>query len=111
MHELSLGKNILALVLDNSNGFSRVTQLLLEVGQLTAIDTPSLLMGFELLAKGTLAEGAQVECIMLSGQAWCADCQKTVPLHQYGEPCCDCGGYSLEVTQGEGLHLKSMVVE
>ncbi len=113
MHELWLCKSILEIIKQNAvekNG-TCVKKIVLEIGQLTAIDKDSLIFSFNVSAKGTLAENAELNIIDIPGKALCESCQKMVPLRQYYEECPACGSHSLKVTQGEELRVKSMVME
>ena len=90
---------------------NRVKKINLEIGQLTGVDESALRFGFEAITKGTIAEHAVLGLIEIEGQALCDTCQKTVKLKHYYDACQTCGHFSLTITQGEELRVKSMEVE
>jgi len=112
MHELSLCRAILDMVNEQTTGknHTRVTKITLELGQLAAVDASALRFGFEAITKGTIAEDADLNIINIEGKARCETCQKTVTLKHYYDACDICGHFSLTVTQGEALRLKSIEV-
>lgn len=113
MHELSLCKSILDLIDQqvSEKKCARVQQIIIELGQLVAVEKKALVFSFDVIKVGTVAALAELHIIEIPGEALCNSCQKKVPLRQYYEACEICGGHSLTVTQGEEFRLKSMVVE
>lgn len=113
MHELWLCKSILEIIKQNAveKKCTRVTKIVLELGQLASVEKDSLIFSFNVVAEGTVAEYAELHIIDIPGEALCGSCQRTVPLRQYYDECQACGSHTLKVTQGEELRVKSMVVE
>ncbi|EHL30434.1 hydrogenase maturation nickel metallochaperone HypA [Legionella drancourtii] len=113
MHELWLCKSILEIIKQNAIAINctRVKKIVLEIGQLSAVEKDSLIFSFNVIAEGTVAENAELHIIDIPGEAQCESCQQKVPLRQYYDECHSCGSHSLKVTQGEELRVKSMVVE
>ena len=62
------------------------------IGELAGVDIPSLEFAWQSVRKGGVAQNAELEIERPNGEAWCLQCQKTIPLHRYGDPCPDCGG-------------------
>lgn len=112
MHEMSLCMSLVDLIAGEAElrGFHRVTRVVLEVGALSHVDPQALAFGFEVSAKGTVADGATLTWLSVPGQAWCVDCTQTVALAQRGDACPHCGSYKLMVTAGEELRLKELEV-
>ncbi|ARB93728.1 hydrogenase maturation nickel metallochaperone HypA [Legionella longbeachae] len=113
MHELWLCKNILEIIKQNANDTqcTRVKKIILEIGELVAIEKNALIFSFNVITKGTLAENAEIDIIDISGKAFCESCQQLGPLQQYYDACHTCGSHALKIVQGEELRVKSMVVE
>lgn len=113
MHELSLCRMILEIIDKHVSKVKcrRITKISLEVGQLAAVDESALKFSFSVAATGTLAEHALLDIIKIDGQAICDFCQKTVRLNHYYDSCEICGRFSLRVTQGEELRIKSLEVD
>lgn len=112
MHELSLCQSMLEIIHQHSAELHGqcVKKVFLEIGQLVAVDQAALRFAFEAITAGTIAEHAKLDIIEIEGQAICDCCQKTVRLKHYYDACELCGQYSLQITQGEALRIKSMEV-
>jgi len=63
MHELAIAQSIVDLVEEHARKdvFQRVRQIHLVVGALSHVDPRALEFGFEVIAKGTVAEGATLK--------------------------------------------------
>lgn len=113
MHELWICKHIMEIVNQHIVGkpCERIKKIYLEIGELTSVEKSALIFGFNVIANKTKAQDAILEIINIPGKAVCDSCKKTVSINQYSDPCCYCGSFSLTVTQGEELRVKSMEVE
>jgi len=113
MHELSLCESILQVLEQSaqSQGYSRVKTVWLEIGQLSGVELESMRFGFSAVTRGSLAEGAKLEIEELPGQAWCMKCAKTVRVKQRFDECPDCGSYQLQMTGGEEMRIKELEVD
>lgn len=113
MHELSLCQGILDTLETEARkqDFRRVRSVQLEIGALAGVDDEALRFGWEAVSPGTLAEGAALDIVRLPGSAWCFQCQETVDVGQYYDPCPRCRGHKLQVSGGEQLKIKQLEVE
>ena len=113
MHELSLCEGIVEIIETEaqSKGFKTVTNVWLEIGQLAAVDEQAMRFCFDVVVKNTVAESSQLHIISLPGQGWCLTCAKTVPVQARFEPCPSCGGFEVQITQGEELRIKELEVD
>lgn len=111
MHEVSIAEGILDIVerTARSNAISRVKTVRIAVGELAGIDIDALQFAWASVRKGGPAEKAQLLIERPSGEAWCMDCCKTVPLKRYGDPCPLCGGYKLTATGGTEMRVLDLV--
>ncbi|MCB6176688.1 hydrogenase maturation nickel metallochaperone HypA [Rhodobacter sp. Har01] len=112
MHEMSLAEGIRSIVQDQAakHGFSRVTVLRLEIGRFAGVEKPALDFAFDVVMRGSPAEGARLEMIDLAGQALCFDCMKTVEIADRLAPCPLCGGGKLIPNGGDEMRIKDMEV-
>ena len=76
MHEMSLAEGIRQIVEDagRRQGFRKVKTVVLEIGQLAALEPDSLRFCFDLVMKDSIAEGAVLQIDSLPGRGWCARC-------------------------------------
>lgn len=112
MHEMSLAEGIRTIVQEQakSHGFTRVTRLRLEIGRFAGVEKPALEFAFDVVMRGSAAEGAVLEIIDLPGQALCYDCMKPVEIAHRLDPCPICGGGKLIPQGGDEMRIKDMEV-
>jgi len=113
MHEMSLCEGVLQVLETEARrqGFSRVRQVWLEIGQLAGVETEAMRFCFDAVMKGSLADRARLNIVETPGQAWCMICAKTVPVRQRFDACPDCGSHQLQVTAGDQMKIKELEVE
>ena len=109
MHELGITRNVVAICAERASG-ARVTRVTLEVGKLSAVMPDALRFCFEICAKGTVVEGAELEIIEIPGRGRCRECADEMVLNQlFGR--CLCGSSNLQLLAGEEFKIKQMEVE
>ena len=113
MHEMALCEGVLQILEDNARkqGFRRVKSVRLEIGALSGVEVEAMRFGFDVVTKGTLAEGAGLQISEPPGEAWCMQCSRTVPVKQRFDACPLCGSYQLQVTGGDQMRIKELEVE
>jgi hydrogenase nickel incorporation protein HypA/HybF len=113
MHELSLCESILQILEEESRrqAFSRVKRVRLEIGRLSGADPEAMRFGFDVVCRGSLAEGAELEILRLPGLAWCLPCGHQVEVEQRFDACPHCGSYQLQVVGGDQMQIKDLEVE
>ena len=112
MHEMSLAEGIRGIVLDQArtHGFARVNVLRLEIGRFAGVEPAALTFAFDVVMRGSPAEGARLELIDLPGRAHCFDCGRTVDLSDRLDPCPACGGGRLLPQGGDEMRVRDMEV-
>lgn len=112
MHEASLCASVLRTLeaAAREHGFSRVRRLRLEIGRFACVEPEALRFGFEIAARGTLAEGAALEILRPPGAADCLDCGGRVALEDRLDPCPACGGVRLVPVGGDEMRIKDLEV-
>jgi hypothetical protein len=66
MHELGLAEGIMTVAIDMA-GERTVSRIVVRIGEEQRIVPDSLEFGFQLLAEGTVCEGATLRCVMVPG--------------------------------------------
>lgn len=94
-----------------AQGYETVKTVWLEIGALSGVEVEAMRFGFDAVMKGSLADGAKLEIIELSGKAWCMKCDKGVEVQQRYDACPDCGGFQLHVTGGDEMRIKELEVD
>ncbi|HEV3422682.1 MAG TPA: hydrogenase maturation nickel metallochaperone HypA [Paraburkholderia sp.] len=108
MHELSIASSVVEICAEQAGG-ARVMRVTLEIGQLSAVMPEAIRFCFDVCAKDTLVEGAELEIIETPGQARCLTCGATLMLAEpFGQ--CECGSVNLELISGQQLKIRQMEV-
>ena len=112
MHEMSLAEGILQIVEDTARAHaaSRVRAVRLEIGTLSHVEEQALRFCFDVVIRGSVADGARLDVLATPGRAWCMPCGTDVALDRLGDSCPRCGSYQLQVTQGEEMKVKDIEV-
>jgi hydrogenase nickel incorporation protein HypA/HybF len=113
MHELSLAERLLEIIEDaaRADGFSRVSKVIVEIGQLAVVEPEAMRFCFDAVVQGSLADGAQLEIVEVPGSGWCATCAATVPMPELIAVCPRCGAYPLQANGGKELKLRTLEVD
>lgn len=110
MHELSIADAVVAVAVAAA-GERRVTRVQLRVGHLRQVVPSALLFGFELVARGTVVEGAVLEIEPVGAEGRCRGCGAQGPQTEFPLRCAACGGLDLEVVRGEELCVEWLELE
>ena len=114
MHEASLVQSLLALVdhgLSSWNGAhpesraGRITGLHLRLGLLSCVEEETFRSCFELMAEGTVAQGARLDIRREPLPCTCRDCQASFTLTERRFVCPSCQGRNLDCAGGHELTL------
>lgn len=113
MHEMSLAESVLQIVetAARQQGFSRVTEVRLEIGRLSGVEPEALRFSLEVVFKDSLASAACVELIDIPGRARCLECQAESPVENLYEACPQCGSYHLTLIAGREMRVKDLLAE
>ena len=111
MHELSIAEGIAEVVerTAEKNAIDAISSVRVSIGELAGVDTDALLFAWQSVASAGLLKGASLQIERTAGEAWCTDCEKTVPLKAYGDACPACGGYHLIATAGTEMRVIDFV--
>jgi hydrogenase nickel incorporation protein HypA/HybF len=102
MHELSIADAILQLALTQA-GTRRVTRVGVVVGHLRQVVPHALRFSFELVARDTPADGAELEIVDAPAIGRCETCGAESRLTEFPLHCADCGGLNVTIVSGEEL--------
>lgn len=115
MHELSVTKDILNIVLKyaDMNDVNGVKKITLEIGELSDMVEEWLQRYFDMVSKGTVAEGAVLAVSRVPVGIRCESCTAEFPVDLRSEEmlkCPECGSDNLWVISGAEYTVKSMEV-
>ena len=112
MHEMSLAEGILQLVEETAHREKarQVKRVILEIGDLAAIEESALRFCFDAVVDTSIAEGAVLEILRVPGTGWCWACAETVVMAHLTDPCPRCGGYKVQATGGTEMRVKEIEI-
>ena len=111
MHELSLSQSLIEIVAEHArrHDLERVTEVLVDVGALSCVSPHALSFCFDATSSGTIAEGATLTITVVSTEAWCWTCGKTVTVADRSGGCPDCGGFTVRAADPRDLRVTEIV--
>jgi hydrogenase nickel incorporation protein HypA/HybF len=110
MHELSLSGAVLNTVVKHAGG-RPVSVVNLRVGRLRQVVPDTLEFYFELVARGTVCEGARLEQEIVEASLRCNPCRREWEIEIPAFRCPTCGGSDVVVASGEEFEVESIEVE
>ena len=113
MHELPVTENILEIALNHAEkaNAKRISHLYLVLGQLASIVDDSIQFYWDMLAKGTPAEGAILHFKRLPVKIKCRICHQIYTPKEGSMACTACGSEQIEIIQGEEFYLEAIDIE
>lgn len=112
MHEMSLCEGIRQVIEDQAvqHTLTRVKRVRVEIGRFAGVEKPALEFAFEVVMRGSIAEGAELIMLDLPGRAMCYDCAQEVEIDDRLAPCPNCGGGRLMPMGGDEMRIKDLEV-
>jgi hydrogenase nickel incorporation protein HypA/HybF len=110
MHELSIATALVGIVERHAAG-RQVSRVDVRVGHLRQVVPPALAFAFELVTAGTALEGAELVIEPVPATVRCKACQAETEQEAFPFECAACGGWDVEVVQGEELVVDSIDLE
>jgi hydrogenase nickel incorporation protein HypA/HybF len=107
MHELAVAESLLKIVMEEGekNGLTTVTQVRLRIGELSTIVPEALTFSFDVIAQGTLAEGAKLIAEMAPIMAHCNACELDFEVKDMYFICPHCQEMTLSLVSGKELEI------
>ncbi len=110
MHELSIAGAIVEIAVDAAGG-RPVRKVEVKVGYLRQVVVSSLAFAFELVARDTLAEGAELVIEQVPARVRCRICGGQTELDRFPLQCSVCGSLAVAVVSGEELEVEWVELE
>lgn len=113
MHEFAVTEEIIKMADDEAkkSGAKRITKINLVIGDLSTFIDESVQMYFDILSKGTLAEGAELTFERVCAQFKCNECENVFNKPQKGFDCPKCGQIGSPTGVGNEFYIESIEVE
>ncbi len=113
MHELPITESILNIALRHAQqaAATRITDLHLVIGKLSYVVDDSVQFYWDMIAKGTIAEGAQLHFQRVPAEMLCLDCNHRYAPDDETLACPNCQSVRVKVAAGDEFRLESIDVE
>ena len=122
MHEFSFAFNIFKVAEATAIKYNakKITEVLLEIGELTLIVPELLQRSFEIATKGSIAEGAILKITMTPGKIKCRNCSKISEVSLTHDAqltglqlfkCSHCGSNNTEIIEGKKANVKNIKIQ
>lgn len=113
MHELSVTQGILKICQDEQNKakFKKINEIRIMVGELTGLVPNCIDYYFDIISKGTVAEGAKLIINKVPIKIKCNECNNISQIGkgQYGCPVCKSN--NIKIINGKEFYVDSLEVE
>ena len=110
MHELAIAESVVRIACDHA-GARRVAKVELKVGHLRQVVPDALAFAFELVAQGTVAEGADLEIEEVPAAGRCRACGSETVMTGFPLQCAGCESLDVELVRGEELFVDALELE
>lgn len=113
MHEYAVTKSIVDMAVKEAQkaGASRIMEIRLVIGDLSSIIDESVNMYFDIIGKGTPAEGAKLIFRRVPAGLVCNGCGMKFGKPKNGFECPECGTTGTLTEEGKEFYMESMEVE
>lgn len=113
VHELPMTQSALDIVLTHAAqaNASRVTVVYFVVGELSGVDPECVQFHWDILSRGTSAEGARLEFRRPPFTLVCLDCAAEFTPTRAMFDCAQCSGGRVRVSGGDELRVEAIDVE
>ena len=113
MHELPVTESILEIALRYAKQANarRITDLYLVIGQLSSLVDDSIQFYWDMIAEGTIAEGATLHFRRVPAELQCMACFTKYNPKEKELVCPNCGSVGAKIIKGEEFSLEAIDVE
>jgi hydrogenase nickel incorporation protein HypA/HybF len=110
MHEVSIMAETLRMAVDaaKSANARRILKLRLRIGSLSGVVPEALRFAFDVVCRGTMAEGAVLEIEDVPAACWCATCAAEFECADFFNECPRCHNVSGELRRGREMEIASV---
>jgi hydrogenase nickel incorporation protein HypA/HybF len=113
MHEVSIMEEAVRVAVDTakSSGSSRVRMLRLRMGTLSGAVPEAMRFAFDVVCRGTIAEGASLEIETVPAVCWCETCKAEFECEDFLNECPRCRNVSGDLRRGRELEIAAVELE
>ena len=113
MHELSIAESLIQVASEyaRENAAERIVSVTIRVGALSCVHQSALEFSFEVVAQGTMLEGARLHYVEVPVSVYCGTCELESPLPGIQDlRCPNCGVACGDLRSGRELDIESIEI-
>ncbi len=113
MHEYPITQQIIKIASKHceESGGAKVSKINLVIGDYSGYVGSSVQMYFDIIAEGTICEGAEVSIRHIKPKLRCADCGALFEKQLLSFTCPECGGQGGPTDIGKEFYIESIEIE
>ncbi len=113
MHELSLTQNLIELAEEHARraGASAIKSITVKIGALSGVIPEAMEFAFDVCCQGTLAQGATLGILHVPAIGRCRQCTTESSMTSLIDSCPECGGFVLDILQGQEMALTELEID
>ena len=113
MHEFPITQSIVKISSEEAekHGAARVLEVRIKVGEFSGLVPDCIQSYFDIVSKGTVAEGAVLKIEKIPISIKCEDCGFESGMNLKTFNCSKCGSFKVKITGGREFYIDSMEVE
>lgn len=113
MHEMSIALGIVKIAEDEvvKREAKYVSEIVLEIGELSGIELDSLYFVWPAAVKETVLASAKRIIEYKEGRGKCIDCDSEFEVHSLSDQCPKCGSYFKSIVQGKEMRVVTLSLE
>lgn len=113
MHELAITESVIDLINREARekGFKKVLGISLRVGEYSGIIPECIREFFPIAARGSIAQGAELEIVSLPASFRCPDCGYLGAVDRKAACCPQCTSREIRMVSGREFFVDSLKVE
>jgi hydrogenase nickel incorporation protein HypA/HybF len=113
MHEFSLAVEVIKVAQNEAdkNHALRVSEITIEVGNMSGVEADAFESALGLLAEGSILDNASLNLLKTKGTGKCIACNLDFEMDQRMDTCPECGAFPSEISGGTEFRIVSLQIE
>jgi hydrogenase nickel incorporation protein HypA/HybF len=113
MHEFSLASEVVKIAGEEAakNNARLVSEISIEVGDLSGVDTGAFQSAMEILSEGSILDKARLNIIRIKGKGFCRSCDLEFEMDHRIDTCPVCSSFPAEIRGGHEFRVVSLTIE
>lgn len=113
MHEFSLATEVIKLAETEAekNNAASVSEITIEVGNMSGVEADPFESALKLLAGGSILQNSVFNIIRIKGKGFCISCKHEFEMNLRMDTCPKCGSFPSEIRGGNEFRVTSLIIE